>query len=338
MTKTQTFRILSLTTLFLVLVIGLLTNHHDGACASLCSIGAALPVLFPQISRGEKNVRIRTVAYVQTLLALGTMVLTRILGADGPLMALLFAIVVVVPVSFRLVAAGLDTSSDTDFLCSDARGWEVSIYYGNVMHVAMSVFFYLVSLIMSVFLEDRLSGYIPVVIMSVVYVYMYLRSIAGEENALARELRSKMRDRVKNVLLPDRGKDISVNYRMLYGRMKEYMEAKQPYLNPSFCLEDMSKAMYTNSGYISRMINTCTGGNFSQFVNSYRVRHAMELYQKDMSLKVTELAQLSGFNTKVTFNMAFKLVANETPGQWCRRCQESMQKAGDLSSLMGHHR
>lgn len=333
----QTLRILSLTTLFLVLAIGLLPDVRDSACVGICSIGAALSILFPRLSREEKQGRIRTVAYVQAALAPGTMTLASVLGAGSALMALLFAVAVVVPVSFRLVAAGLDTASDTDSLCSEARGWEVSIYYGNVMHVSMSVFLYLVSLITSVFMEGSMPGYVSAGVMSVTYAYMYLRSIAGEDNALARDLRIRMKDRVKNMLLPDRGRDISVNYRMLYDRIREYMETKQPYLNPSFCLEDMSKAMYTNSGYISRMINTCTGGNFSQFVNAYRVRYAMDLYRRDMSLKVTELAQLSGFNTKVTFNMAFKLVAKETPGQWCRHLQESMQKAGDLSNRTELH-
>lgn len=334
----QYLRILSSTTLILSLAIGFFSTSAGIPCSLSCAIGLSLSILFPRLSRAERSRRTRTLAYVHAALAAGTMTLSFLPGVNVASLAFITAMAVVLPVSYRFVAAGLDAASDLEYINIEMQGWEISIYYGNVMHVSLSVSVFLVCLIAVVMAGGSVFAYVPVAVMALLYVYMFMRNVAGDDNILAKQLKSKMKKRVINLLLPDRGREISVNYRMMFNRIKEYMEQKRPYLNPEFGLEDMAKAMYTNSGYISRLINTCTGGNFSQFVNSYRVRYAMELYRRDMSLKVLELTQLSGFNTKVTFNMAFKLVNGETPGEWCRRYQANMLKTEDPSSQKAHRK
>ena len=61
----------------------------------------------------------------------------------------------------------------------------------------------------------------------------------------------------------------------------------------------------------------------------------MELYQGNMSLKVSELAVLSGFSNGVTFNTAFRLETNMSPRDWCReRRDEAAKERKRLSKLM----
>jgi transcriptional regulator GlxA family with amidase domain len=38
-----------------------------------------------------------------------------------------------------------------------------------------------------------------------------------------------------------------------------------------------------------------------------------------MDLKIAELANMSGFNSVVSYNMAFRLFMNENPSEWCRK-------------------
>lgn len=108
-------------------------------------------------------------------------------------------------------------------------------------------------------------------------------------------------------------------YKNLYDRVLDYFTECKPYLNPNLTINDVVEVVFSNKLYISKAISQCTGRNFCQFVNYYRVIHAVELFREDTNLKVIELATKSGFNSVVSFGMAFKLYMGEKPGDWCRR-------------------
>lgn len=114
--------------------------------------------------------------------------------------------------------------------------------------------------------------------------------------------------------------------RELFIRCCRYMELRKPFLVESFSLEDLSLAMFTNKLYLSQTINACTGRNFRNFVNNYRIMYAMDLFKKNNRLRVSDLSNLSGFHTPVSFNMAFKLMMDESPGAWCARTRLRNQR------------
>lgn len=115
-------------------------------------------------------------------------------------------------------------------------------------------------------------------------------------------------------------------YKNLYDRILEYFLETKPYLDPNLTINDVVCVVFSNKLYISKAINRFTGRNFCQFVNYYRVVHAIELFREDNELKVQELALKSGFNSPVSFGMAFKLYMGEKPGDWCRREKMRMDK------------
>lgn len=108
-------------------------------------------------------------------------------------------------------------------------------------------------------------------------------------------------------------------YKELYDRLVEYFEQEKPYLNGSLTINDVGAVVFSNKLYISRAINQYTGRNFCQFVNYYRIMYAVESFKKNKELKVAELWPLCGFNSIVSFNMAFRLFMGENPSEWCRR-------------------
>lgn len=112
---------------------------------------------------------------------------------------------------------------------------------------------------------------------------------------------------------------IDDQYKDIYERVVDYFEDEKPYLNGELTINDVVKVVYTNKLYISRAISQFTGRNFCQFVNYYRVMYSMELFRSSPELKIHELATLSGFNSIVSFNMAFRLFMGEIPSEWCRR-------------------
>ena len=112
----------------------------------------------------------------------------------------------------------------------------------------------------------------------------------------------------------------------LYDRCCRYMVEKKPFLVVDFALGDLAATLYTNKVYLSKTINRYSGKNFRQYVNYYRVMYAMELYRNNMSLRVTDLSQLSGFHSTTSFFQSFKNVMGEPPSHWCSRVRRKYLK------------
>lgn len=119
---------------------------------------------------------------------------------------------------------------------------------------------------------------------------------------------------------------------VLYERCCAYMENKKPFLVEALTLGDLAAALFTNTLYLSRTINSCSGKNFRRFVNDYRVDYAMKIFRKNTSLKVSELSEMSGFHTVVTFNMAFKLVKGVAPSVWCQSVRFGVEKSAKATT------
>ena len=113
---------------------------------------------------------------------------------------------------------------------------------------------------------------------------------------------------------------------MLYDRCCRYMTERRPFLVDSFSLQDLANAVFTNKGSLSKAINRFSGRNFRQYVNYYRVMYAMELYRNNMSLRIADLAQLSGFHSVTSFFQSFKNVMGEPPSHWCSRLRRKNTK------------
>lgn len=108
-------------------------------------------------------------------------------------------------------------------------------------------------------------------------------------------------------------------YAATYERLNSLFEEKKPYLDSDLTISDVAKELYTNKLYVSKSISMCAGKNFCQYVNYHRVKYSVGLFRSDPHLKVSQLAEMSGFHTVASFNMAFKLFIGESPSEWCRR-------------------
>ena len=115
-------------------------------------------------------------------------------------------------------------------------------------------------------------------------------------------------------------------YKELYERIVLYFEMSKPYLDGNLTISDVVKVVYSNKVYISKAIFHYTGRNFRQFVNFYRIMYSMDLFRENLEMKVSELSEKSGFNTMVSYTMAFRLFMNETPSEWCRKERSKILK------------
>lgn len=83
-------------------------------------------------------------------------------------------------------------------------------------------------------------------------------------------------------------------------------------------INDLASRLDTKSKYVSQVINEKLGKNFYNFVNEYRIKDAKDLltdpeYQK---YSVEGVAHIVGFNTKSSFNAAFKKHSGQTPSEY----------------------
>lgn len=115
-------------------------------------------------------------------------------------------------------------------------------------------------------------------------------------------------------------------YRELYDRIVEYFEQDKPFLDSRLTINDVVRVVFSNKVYISRAISQYTGRNFCQFVNYYRISYSKECFRLNPDLKVTALAEMSGFNSVVSYNMAFRLFMEENPSDWCRKERQKIRR------------
>lgn len=167
-----------------------------------------------------------------------------------------------------------------------------------------------------------------VVLFMVLYGILYLRDMTGRTLILKPDAEKKVKEIIKGNLRTSFIDKAEEDKRMnnLYNRVMLYMNEKKPFLDPYFRMDDLAETLYSNKLYLSRTINTLSGRNFRQFINYHRIQYAISLFKKDPRLKVGEVATMSGFNSTVSFNMAFKINIGKTPSEWLQ--EHSLERMG----------
>lgn len=95
-------------------------------------------------------------------------------------------------------------------------------------------------------------------------------------------------------------------------------ETESVYKNPSLTLTDLASLLNTNRNIISKVINQEFKMNFNDFVNEKRAEAVIKKLKKGEYVDNTLLgiALDCGFNSKTTFNRAFKKHTGTTPKQF----------------------
>ena len=98
-------------------------------------------------------------------------------------------------------------------------------------------------------------------------------------------------------------------------KLQQFMMDEKPYLNPSLTIQDVSNTIQIPTRELSILINHQLDQHFYDFVNSYRIEHAKEILQDTTKSKLTilEILYEVGFNSKSSFNTAFKKHTGYTP-------------------------
>jgi AraC-like DNA-binding protein len=97
--------------------------------------------------------------------------------------------------------------------------------------------------------------------------------------------------------------------------------------NPQLTLRVLCDQLRENPHYVSQVINQDLGTSFYDLVNSRRVHDARDLLGRFPDRPIQQIADEVGFNSKSTFNAAFKQHAGVTPSAYRRRKPETQADA-----------
>ncbi|WP_046757662.1 helix-turn-helix domain-containing protein [Kordia jejudonensis] len=112
--------------------------------------------------------------------------------------------------------------------------------------------------------------------------------------------------------------EFSEDDKILQQQLEDLMEHKKIFTNPNLTLFDVAKLLHTHPKKVSNIINKGFKVNFNDFVNSYRTQEVIKkVAASENDLKtLLGIALDSGFNSKSTFNRAFKKQTQQTPKEY----------------------
>lgn len=100
--------------------------------------------------------------------------------------------------------------------------------------------------------------------------------------------------------------------------IENLIDSESLFKNPELTLVEVAKKLNSNVALISKTINQGFGFNFNDFINNYRIEAVKEMFKNGEHKKSTLLgiAYDCGFNSKATFNRAFKKNTGFTPKEF----------------------
>ncbi|WP_073956057.1 helix-turn-helix domain-containing protein [Thalassospira sp. TSL5-1] len=89
--------------------------------------------------------------------------------------------------------------------------------------------------------------------------------------------------------------------------------------DPMISLPKLARAVGISPNQLSYVLNHHIGQNFFDFVNSARIAEARRILLGEPDRPILDVAMTVGFNSKSTFNLAFKKITGETPSSLRRK-------------------
>lgn len=142
----------------------------------------------------------------------------------------------------------------------------------------------------------------------------------------------QLRDTTLKVLEDKEGQDVGITVsskyrksglaidqsRQIQDSLMELMKTEKPYLEKELTLFSIAGRLRVQPNHLSQVINSLEGQNFFDFINMRRVEAAKKRIQSDefQNLTLLGIAYDCGFNSKASFNRAFKKFTGQTPTEY----------------------
>lgn len=114
----------------------------------------------------------------------------------------------------------------------------------------------------------------------------------------------------------------------LYDKILNVVVVQKKYRDPDFSAKNLAKVLQTNTRYLSAVVNSRFGMNYSCLLNEYRVKEAMHLLtdKRYADKTVEEISTLVGFANRQSFYAAFYKNVGETPNGYRKKYIDKKSK------------
>jgi AraC-like DNA-binding protein len=106
------------------------------------------------------------------------------------------------------------------------------------------------------------------------------------------------------------------HHQIILEKLLKVMQEEKPFLQPGFSLPDLAQRLGTTVHTLSQVINEGLSKSFFEMTAAYRVEEAKILLKEKQNIKVEEIAEQVGYNSKSSFNTAFKKITGQTPSEF----------------------
>lgn len=98
--------------------------------------------------------------------------------------------------------------------------------------------------------------------------------------------------------------------------VEQVMMEQKPYRTSDFNLPALAHVCHVSIHTLSQVINEKFGKGFFEWVADYRVADAKLILKEKPHLKIEEVAEQVGYNSKSSFNTVFKKITGQTPSEF----------------------
>lgn len=118
----------------------------------------------------------------------------------------------------------------------------------------------------------------------------------------------------RNLIRPDLADE-------LHDKILNIIVAQKKYRDPNYSAKELAKELGTNSRYLSGVINSRFGMNYSCLLNEYRIKEALYLMtdKRYKNKNVEEISAMVGFSNRQSFYAAFYRIVGEAPNEYRKR-------------------
>jgi len=196
--------------------------------------------------------------------------------------------------------------------------------------VSILLFSWVLALLLALFLNYGISYFMKILALLATFVIHWTAYIGIYKFKLARDP-AGINTLLKNELLNSHNKvssdfnpEMEVKKESLtvdnhYFKKLEILCTKhQIYRDNSLNREKIAEELGISAGYVSQLINTVTGKNFTNYINQYRIDEVkkMILDSEFENYSLLAIGLESGFTSKTTFYKSFKKVTGMTPNEY----------------------
>lgn len=104
----------------------------------------------------------------------------------------------------------------------------------------------------------------------------------------------------------------------LYEKILNIIVIQKKYRDPAFSAKVLAEELQTNTRYLSAVVNSRFGMNYSCLLNEYRVKDAVHILvdKRFLDKSIEEISAMVGFANRQSFYAAFNKYLGETPNAY----------------------